>query len=113
MGPSASNSGPQAEQARHQQCRYTQDRIIRHCNSRLEDVAPRRRPTIGVSLMTVKRARTIVTGVPVEKRTGKGGKQRKMPRNPLFDPLGLGRSDLCPQRKQFPARCASTERSIF
>jgi hypothetical protein len=63
--------------------------------------------------MTVKRARTIVTDVPVEKRTGKGGKQRKMPQNPLFNPFGLGRTDVCPQRKQFLARCASTERSIF
>ena len=40
---------PQAEQARDQQCRYMQDRIIRHCSSRLEDVAHRRRPTIGAS----------------------------------------------------------------
>jgi hypothetical protein len=101
MGPSASNSGPQAEQARDQQYHYTQDHIVRHCSNHLEDIAPRRRPT----RMTVKRAKTIVRDVPVEKRTGKD--KRKMPQNPLFDPFGLGRADVCRQRKQFLPRCAS------
>jgi hypothetical protein len=34
MGPSASDSGPQAKQAGNQQCRDTHD-IVRHCTIRL------------------------------------------------------------------------------
>jgi hypothetical protein len=40
--------------------------------------------------MTVKRGRQTATGVPVEKRTGKDGKQRKIakPKLPVDAPLG-------------------------
>jgi len=88
MGPSASNSGPQAEQAGDQQCRDTQD-IVRHCSSRLEDIA-RRRPDHLQQSHDGEARKTTARGVPVEKQTGKDGKQRKMakPKLPVDAPLG-------------------------